>query len=64
MNFNIFFILINSDFFFIFNRYISNNSNILIIEKKILTIKNLSYNLKFNIIKIANFNNFLIIYLK
>ena len=64
MNFNISFILINSDFFFIFNHYILNNFNILIIKKKILTIENLSHNFKFDIIKIANFNDFLIIYLK
>ena len=64
MNFNISFILINNDFFFIFNYYILNNFDILIIEKKNLIIENLLYNLKFDIIKIAIFNNFLIIYLK
>ena len=63
MNFNIFFILINNDFFFIFNYHILNNFDILIIKKKILIIENLSYNFKFDIIKIVNFNNFLIIYL-
>ena len=64
MNFNIFFILINNDFFFIFNYRILSNFDILIIEFFFLIIENLSHDFKFDIIKITNFNDFLIMYLK